>query len=189
MKYLYLSVILVLPCLNLYGQKSFYAKCIAESSDLSLNSVQNQIKQKKNLQDLKTFSDDKSVNQQTWANIIDVCHNNYGDHPDFKESQLTARFYSSIAAKTLYEPKDLASIAPEIIKQYVCLKKNYGLRYDIEPEFLSEKEYYQKYTDTTNNYDPAQHSFMQSLMMRNHDYRLRVQKSMSKCISKKDVDW
>ncbi len=189
MKYFYFLQLLILPAILTYSQNSSYAKCIAESADLSLNAVQNQIKQKKNLQALRSFSTDKSVNNETWANIIDVCHNNYGDHPDFKETELTARFYSSIAAKTLYDPKDLASIAPEIIKQYVCLKKNYGLRYDIEPEFLSEKEYYKKYSDTTSNYDPAQHSFMQSLMMRNYDYRLQAQKKLSKCISKKDVDW
>jgi len=135
------------------------------------------------------FSKDHQVNSETWENIKTMCYNSYGDHPDFKEADLFTRFHSSIGAKKLYDPAALKEIAPEIIEQYVCLKKNYGLRYDTAPEFLSEKEYYKKYPDTTNNYDPLQHSFMQRLMMSNYDYRLRAQKNLSKCISRESVDW
>ncbi|UFK97553.1 hypothetical protein [Kaistella faecalis] len=189
MKQLYLLLLLMLPALHLYSQNSSYAKCIAESAELPLQKVKDQIKQKKNLQDLKVFSAEQTVHLETWSNIKNVCHNSYGDHPDFKEADLYNRFFSSIGAKTMYDPSEIKKIAPEIISQYICLKKNYGLRYDIEPEFLSEKEYYKKYADTATNYNPTQYSFMQSLMNSNYDYRLQVQKKMSKCISKNDVDW
>ena len=157
--------------------------------EIPLQKVIAQVKSNKDVKLLKKISDDKNINDESWANVKDVCEKNYSDKPDFKESELQKRFFNSIGAKTFYDPKDLKKIAPSIIKQYVCLKKNYGLRYDIEPEFLTEKEFYKKYPNEEENYDPLHLSFMQSLMNKNYDYRLAVQKDFSKCIKKSEVDW
>jgi len=183
------SLMFIICFLSHKSQTNNYAKCISRSADIPLSKIQNHLKLKKDVKILKKLHQNSKDNAEVWENIKDVCYNSYGDQIDFKESELEKRFYKSIGATSLYDPKDLKIILPSIIKQYVCLKKNYGLRYDIEPEFLTEAEYYKKYPDKETNYDISSQSFMQNLMNRSYDYRLAAQKGLSKCITKKEVDW
>ena len=183
------SLIFILCFLSYRSQINNYAKCISRATDIPLLKIQNQLKLKKDVKKLQKIHQNSKDNDKAWKNIKDVCSNSYGDQIDFKESELEKRFYKSIGATALYDPKVLKKIIPSIIKQYVCLKNNYGLRYDIEPEFLTEAEYYKKYPDKETNYDISSQSFMQSLMNKSYEYRLAVQKEFTKCITKKEVDW
>ncbi|UFK97742.1 hypothetical protein [Kaistella faecalis] len=166
-----------------------YSKCIANATQIPLSKIKKQIQLNREVSDLKKLSPDKDANDIEWTKIKNSCNESYGDHPDFKESELYNRFFNSIGASRLYDSQVLITIAPNVIKQYVCLKNNYGLRYDIEPEFLSEEEYFKKYPNPEDNYDPTRYSFMQSLMNKGYNYRLAAQKQFPKCITKKEVDW
>lgn len=171
------------------AQTFHYSKCIADATQIPLSKIKKQIQLNREVSDLKQLSTEKATNDSEWADIKNSCNESYGDHPDFEESALYNRFMSSIGASRLYDSEVLNAVAPDVIKQYVCLKNNYGLRYDIQPEFLSEEEYLKKYPNPEDNYDPSQHSFMQSLMNKDYNQRLAVQKQFPKCITKKEVDW
>lgn len=177
MKKIIISSAAIFGFTNLNAQAHFFEKCISRALDIPLQTVISHVETNK---DLKLLKNDEAADY-----YIQDCRIRFGNQPDINESELESRFYKSIGASQFYEEKDLSKYAADTIKKYKCLKDRYGMRYDIEPEFLTKEEFEAKYPDKS----PEEVSFEQNFWNTNYNRRQAIQKVFSECISKEDAEF
>ncbi|MCT3653649.1 hypothetical protein HZR02_17580 [Elizabethkingia anophelis] len=104
-------------------------------------------------------------------------------------------------SKKIYTKQELiklnkASYFPEEkinIDFYLCMQKNYKIKPNDNPEFLSKKEFDKKYPNTKEEerfsiYEKNSLSY-NSFAKWDYVWRLENQKQFPKCIKKSEIDW